>query len=337
MDLSLFQFDYDLTWAIFFLNADRTLYGRFGSRDDYKEAARAISVEGLRKAMQGALELHAGYPANKKELAGKSGPAPAFRTPEAIPEHRGKKNMKPADGTRGGCVHCHNAHDTTAWSLRNGRQPIPDRVLFMWPMPDVVGLAMDPAERATVASVTAGSPGEKSGFKAGDRILRFEGQPILSIADLQWVLQVAKDSGALKAEVEREGKKSEVTLTLPAGWRQKADFGWREWSWSVRHRLMGTEKLQPLGADQKKGLGLPEGGMALKMEKMPPDWVQQKNPDAKNVFQPGDVIVGADGRRDFVTEAQLLAYVMQRKPSGSTLEFQIMRGGKIQKASLKIP
>ena len=28
MDLSLFQFDYDMSFAVFFLNADRTISGR---------------------------------------------------------------------------------------------------------------------------------------------------------------------------------------------------------------------------------------------------------------------------------------------------------------------
>jgi hypothetical protein len=30
MDLSWFQFDYDQTFAVFFMNADKTIYGRFG-------------------------------------------------------------------------------------------------------------------------------------------------------------------------------------------------------------------------------------------------------------------------------------------------------------------
>ncbi len=32
MDLSLFQFDFDQSWAAFFLNADMTIYGRFVAR-----------------------------------------------------------------------------------------------------------------------------------------------------------------------------------------------------------------------------------------------------------------------------------------------------------------
>jgi len=32
IDLAQFQFDYDLTWAVIFLNVDGTVYGRYGSR-----------------------------------------------------------------------------------------------------------------------------------------------------------------------------------------------------------------------------------------------------------------------------------------------------------------
>ena len=32
LDLSLFQFDYDQSFAVFLLNADGTIYGRFGTR-----------------------------------------------------------------------------------------------------------------------------------------------------------------------------------------------------------------------------------------------------------------------------------------------------------------
>src|SRR5882672_5837390 len=90
MDLTLFQFDYDLTFAAFFLNADRTIYGRFGSRSDQKEADRDISIEGLREALNGALELHKNYPRNKAALAGKQPKPVRFRTPEEYPSLAGK-------------------------------------------------------------------------------------------------------------------------------------------------------------------------------------------------------------------------------------------------------
>ena len=67
-DLSRFEFDYDLTWFGFFLNADETIYGRYGGRDA-KSAERRISLTGLRYAMDKALETHKKPPA--KRPAGK--------------------------------------------------------------------------------------------------------------------------------------------------------------------------------------------------------------------------------------------------------------------------
>jgi serine protease Do len=53
VDLKTFQFDYDMTFAVFFMNADKTIYG---SRSDIKEAQREISMESLVEALKGALE-----------------------------------------------------------------------------------------------------------------------------------------------------------------------------------------------------------------------------------------------------------------------------------------
>jgi len=36
LDLELFQFDYDLTFSIFFMNGDKTIYGRYGTRSSQK-------------------------------------------------------------------------------------------------------------------------------------------------------------------------------------------------------------------------------------------------------------------------------------------------------------
>ena len=182
----LFQFDYDLTFAVFFMNADKTLYGRYGSRSSQKDAAKDISLEGFRKAMQAALELHKGYPANKAVLAGKKGPEPRFKVPEEYPSLRGKyKATLDYEGkVVQSCMHCHQVRDAERAFFRADKKPIPDEVLYPWPMPEVVGLTLDPKEKATVKSVARGSWAEKDGFKADDEILSLEGQAILSIADV---------------------------------------------------------------------------------------------------------------------------------------------------------
>src|SRR5262245_29722112 len=98
MDLSWFQFDYDQTFAVFFMNADKTVYGRYGTRSSHKEAARDMSLEGFAKTMAAVLEIHKGYPANKSALAGKQGVTPRFQAPEQYPNLKKFKSTIATEG-----------------------------------------------------------------------------------------------------------------------------------------------------------------------------------------------------------------------------------------------
>src|SRR2546421_895462 len=225
LDLTLFQFDYDLTFAVFFMNADKTIYGRYGSRSDRKDATRDISIEGFRQALVGALNLHKHYPVNKASLAGKQPKPVRFKTPDEFPSLRGKYPAKlDYEGkVVQSCMHCHQVRDAERRLLRDEKKPIPDEVLYPYPMPEVIGLALDPAESATVKNLLAGSAAEKAGFNAGDKILVLEGQPILSIADVQWVLQNAAQPATLNARVLRRLTKVNLALDLAADWRRLSD------------------------------------------------------------------------------------------------------------------
>src|SRR5688572_26099082 len=57
LDLSVFQFDYDMSWAALFLNADMTVYGRYGSRNaGGKDASDGLlSLPAFKKAAERAL------------------------------------------------------------------------------------------------------------------------------------------------------------------------------------------------------------------------------------------------------------------------------------------
>ncbi len=95
MDLGLFQFDYDQSFAAFLMNADKTIYGRFGTRSHQTRSEDDVSLEGFAKALAGALELHKGYPRNADALAGKrSQEKPAHAVPEQYAELRGKYTAK---------------------------------------------------------------------------------------------------------------------------------------------------------------------------------------------------------------------------------------------------
>src|SRR5256885_10087136 len=77
LDLKLFQFDYDLSFSALFFNGDGTIYGRYGSWRHQKDPQVKTTAD-LKRALEGALAIHKGYPANKAALAGKQGPVPAF-------------------------------------------------------------------------------------------------------------------------------------------------------------------------------------------------------------------------------------------------------------------
>src|SRR5688572_20144201 len=85
LDLSIFQFDYDLSFSALFFNADKTIYGRFGSWTHQKHS-QDKNVAGFKAALEAALELHRGYPGNKALLAGKQGVDSPFKTTLEIPE-----------------------------------------------------------------------------------------------------------------------------------------------------------------------------------------------------------------------------------------------------------
>src|SRR5437762_6172793 len=74
VDLNLFDFDYDVTLMVFFLNAEEQVYARYGGRDAESPDSRH-SLEGLRYTMNSVLHMHQ---SDDKAFAPKSQAAPKF-------------------------------------------------------------------------------------------------------------------------------------------------------------------------------------------------------------------------------------------------------------------
>jgi hypothetical protein len=339
LDLSLFQFDTDQSFAVFMLNAAGDIYGRYGTRSDQKEWANDVSIAGLGKALEGALELHKAYPANRAELAGKRGAIPEFPVPEQFPTLRGKYGPKldyEGNVVRS-CIHCHQIGDAQrAYHLQKDGS-LPDRVLFPYPHPKSIGLVMDPQERALVKRVEPGSPAAAAGFTAGDVIARMDGQPLLSIADMQWVLQqVPADGGRVVAEVRRGGgsQKTMLTLELPAGWRRRDDIAWRASSWELRRHALGGLFLKTVDADGRESLRVGDGEMALRAQHVgefaPHDRAKRAG------FRKGDIVVSFDGRKDLLRETDLLAYALEQAKAGKQVDVEIVRDGKPLRLQLPV-
>ena len=169
LGLARFQFDYDQSFAAFLLNADGTVYGRFGTRSHRTNWVGDVSIDGLAKALQGALDLHAQYPQNRDALAAKTGRPPDVASPEQYPFLKDKYRaaIKFEAGVVQSCIHCHQIADAQKAFHRAAKRPMPDEVLFPYPHPKTQGLILDPKERAAVLRVEPGSPAAASGFRAG--------------------------------------------------------------------------------------------------------------------------------------------------------------------------
>ncbi len=331
MDLSLFQFDYDMSFAVFFLNADRTIYGRYGSRSHLPDEAHLdISMTGLAEAMKAVLALHAQYPANRDSLRAKTGPAPPYPVPEKMPGLMGKYRSELREGSpeaiSQSCIHCHQIPVARMASHIRKREPMPSRLAFPWPMPEVIGLGLDRSRRATVKRVAPGSAAAKAGFRQGDDLRFLQGQPIISIADVQWVLHRAADTDTVAAEVLREGEQRRLTLTLEDGWRTKSDIGWRTSGWEYRRIALGGLRLEDVPEAERRKRGIADGAIALRV-----DYAGKfgKYGAARRAgFREDDVLISFDGRSRGWREQDLFFHVLKTKKKGDRIPVTILRGDR---------
>jgi len=333
VDLSIFQFDPFLSWSVFFMNGDTTIYGRFGRANPLTKRAEKDSnpnhtLEGLRAALAKALETHAGYTkepdAWTAALGGKTGPEPRWRFAEATPAAKKYGRMKRTEGGAEGCVHCHEVQRVTIDSMFMESLELPDNMLWVYPRVHVLGLTMDNRHCARVTGVAPGSIAAKAGVQAGDDLLTLAGQPLGSIADIQWVLHNFPDEGgALPVEVERTDGTHALTMKLDAGWRRTEDFGWR-------YRVAGYAAWLWAGVSFED---TPDG---VRVANRSPNWFKKPNRDARRALERGDVIVEVDGRSGF-DRSGLLAYLMREKRLGSTVKLTVLRDGRRQSVSFQVP
>ena len=159
MDLSRFQFDYDQSWSAFFLNADQTIYGRYGTRSHQTESKDDVSLAGFSKALIAALQLHSEFPKHKTALAAKRGLDSAIKVPEQFPTLKGKYGPKlDYEGkVVQSCIHCHQVGEALRLAARAADKPASDRVMYPYPNPKILGLILDPQEKAKLKQVTDGS------------------------------------------------------------------------------------------------------------------------------------------------------------------------------------
>ena len=303
VDLNLFEFDYDLTFMVFFLNAEEKVYARYGGRDS-ESAEKRQSLAGLLYTMNSVLQMHG---REEKLFAAKAQDSPRFI-----------RDLPAARGLGRGCLHCHQVKEVINEDLRKSGRWSRD-LEYRFPLPENLGFRLEVERGNVVQEVKAQSPAAAVGLKPGDVVQRLGGVPVHSFADAQLALDRAPKTGAIDLVWRRGDRVQEEKLALAEGWR-KTDVSWRP---SLRYlvpfvRLYGTD----LTAEEKKALGLTPARLAFRQK----DTMPKQAADAG--IRPGDIVLGFDERYPETDVDGFLRLVQRSYLIGDQAVIHVLRDGK---------
>jgi serine protease Do len=333
VDLSQFQFDHDLNWVAMFINADGTVYARYGTQSiDGPDAFNSIGS--LEKTMRRVLELHENYEKVKPSLAAKRGADKPYKTALEMP---GMQNKQKLAGTtaRNNCIHCHMIHDAEQNQWRKEGTMSVER-LYRWPLPDNVGVHIDRDDGRKIEKVVAKSPAAEAGLVVGDDITHVNGQAITSIADIQWVLHNTPDEDVrIEVTVERAGASKTLTLALAKGWK-KTNFLWRASRWNLKPDpgfwapALNEKQLKELAG------AIPEGVKPLRVQFINGGSAEGKAVKAAGLKE-GDVIIEYNGKPfTFATPEAFQMHVRLNCNVGETMALKVLRNGKPLEISIPL-
>jgi S1-C subfamily serine protease len=162
----------------------------------------------------------------------------------------------------------------------------------------------------------------------GDVITHMEGQPVVSVADGQWVLHRAPVEGSVRTRVRRGDRTKALTIELPEGWRRRWDFTWRASAGHFQQLLLGMN-IRIIPTHEREGLGLDEGALAFRVHRLVRPGGHFSGSGARRAgIQAWDVVSGVDGWTRHVSKGQLFAYLLLVKKPGDTVTLTILRAGR---------
>jgi serine protease Do len=325
IDLARFQFDFDLSFSTLFFNGDGAVYGRYGSWTHQRDT-HDKNTAGFRRALSAVLAIHRGYPGNKAALAEKQGGPTTFKTPVEMPALAGKyqRNLDWDGKVVQSCVHCHQIGDAMRTSFRDRKEVIPDEWIYPWPMPETIGFTLSADQIAKVQSVVGGSIAERAGFQPGDEIISLGGQPLVSIADVSWILHRAPETETLAALVRRGEMEKSLAVELPKDWRRRSDISRRVGTWPMRAMAFGGLVLEDLSDEERSRRRVSNEELGLLVKGV---GQYGKHATAKKAgFQKDDVLVGIDGWTKRASESEMLGQLLRTRMPGEQVKVKVLRG-----------
>jgi hypothetical protein len=320
VNISLFQFERDLTWMAFFMDANDHFYARYGGRD-ISSPEKYLSRESLLHTMREVLKLHAHKAVQTSRYEPDGEPR---RTPEQIPPMRAMMARRKENK----CIHC---HDVKVAELRHlqSQGKFTRYMVFTYPTPAAIGIEVDTVQQNKVQAIVPNSPAEGAGIRPGEMLRSADGQRILTAADFSRVLELTPPDAVLPIEIESEGRTRRVKVKLTGEWRRTEDPAWRE-TLHVAGPNGGFwgEKLSP---EQRRSLGIEPDGMAVRVTAI---W---GNHTREAGIKIGDIVVSWDHLRADLAINQLHAHLNMNRNYGDSVPLVVRRDGKQVELQLHLP
>lgn len=318
VDIALYDYDRHFSVYYFAVSPDEQIYLRYGGRDA-RAADSYLDLDSLVLALEAGLEQHERW--KRGDLPKAERPPPMY--PRDIETLR-REEMTADDLPRGGCIECHMIADYQV--VEKEAAGTLDKPRDMFRSPDVrnVGIHLD-VPKGLVVSEAVGAAA-KSGLQAGDEIVAIEGVPVLTFGDFLYVYdKVDRSSAVLSLAVERrtspgaEPKRVELEIELPPLW----------WVQDVKYRHWTVDPVidfeaEPLTAERKSALGLPEGSFACEVTRIP-HWAGVVGTHGLEL---GDVIVSVNGVETDPLATSCTLYIQLRVRAGDSVPLGVLRNGE---------
>lgn len=310
LDLKVFDFDFDLTFVVLFMDSDQRILSRYGGRCEQGPDARQ-SLDGLRYTMSSVLKE---FRSAKTRVA-----------PRQIGKPFHIREIAPPRGL-GRCIHCHQAKEVIYDNL-NRKGKWNNELAFRYPLPENIGVKVEVDRSNVVEQIVAESSSEKAGLKVGDKIIELDGVPIHSAADIQFALDRAPKHGSLSILYETNAKQVSARIALQARWR-RTDISWRPSlkNFVASARVYGKD----LNSAERRKLGLNEKQLAFIQKKKVSEQARKAG------IRAGDIVLGFDDHKLEMNAYDFLLFVRGNYVKGETVKVNIVRNGKRMTRSMNL-